>query len=141
MIVNNNTILFVTHKKSHCGVYEFGENVFNCIKFSKKYNFVKAEVSDISDLKDSFAKENPVAIIYNYMPDTMPWIATNRFRILKNNIADIPVLQIGIIHSILQDIADSAQQGRKYTKINSELANRLFDFYIAPYPTILLMNP
>jgi len=140
--LNNNTILFVTHKKCQCGVYEFGENVFDSIKSSKKYNFIKAECSDINDLKEHFAKERPIAIIYNYMPDTMPWVASKilRYGIIKNNIADIPVPQIGIIHSIMQNIADSAKQGRKYSIYHPELANRLFDFYIAPDSTLLLKN-
>ena len=141
--MNNNNILFVMHKKCQCGVYEFGENVFNAIKLSKKYNFIKAECSDINDLKEYFAKERPIAIIYNYMPATMPWVASTIFRygILKNNIADISVPQIGIIHSIMQNIADSAKQGRKYAIYHPEFANRLFDFYIAPDPTLLLKNP
>ncbi len=137
-----NNVLFVTHKKSQCGVYEFGENVFDAIKLSKKYNFIKADCNDINDLKKHIAREHPIAIIYNYMPATMPWVASSilRGRVLKNNIADIPVLQIGMIHSVMQNIADSAKQGSKYEKNDPELANRLFDFYIAPDPTLLLEN-
>lgn len=125
--MNNNNILFVTDKKSQCGVYEFGENVFNAIKLSKKYNFIKVECSDINELKEHFAQKRPIAIIYNYIPATMPWVASTIFRngFLKNN------------------IEDSAKQGRKYAiSINHpELANRLFDFYIAPDKTLLLKNP
>ncbi|TFG44223.1 MAG: class I SAM-dependent methyltransferase, partial [Bacteroidia bacterium] len=141
--MNNNNVLFVTHKKCQCGVYEFGENVFDAIKLSKKYNFIKAECSDINDLKEYFAKERPIAIVYNYMHATMPWVASKIFRygILNNNISDIPVPQIGIIHSITQNIADSAKQVRKYAIFHPEFANRLFDFYIAPDPTLLLKNP
>jgi SAM-dependent methyltransferase len=141
--MNGNNILFVNHKESQCGVYEFGENIFNAIKSSKKYSFIKAECNDIIDLKKAIAKEHPIAIIYNYMPATMPWVANSIFRnkILKNNIGDIPVLQIGIIHSVLQEIADSAKQGSEYEKNDPEWANRLFDFYIAPDPTLLLKNP
>jgi hypothetical protein len=29
-------ILFVTHRNSQCGVYEFGENVFDAIRTSTK---------------------------------------------------------------------------------------------------------
>lgn len=139
--MNNETILFVTHKKSQCGVYEFGENIFNAIKSSQRYNFVKAECGSLNELNKHITKEHPHAIIYNYMPATMPWIASSKFRIIKNNIADIPVVQIGIIHSIVQDIADSARQCQKYIRSYPELANRLFDFYIAPDPTLLLKNP
>jgi len=140
--MDTNNVLFVTHKKSQCGVYEFGENVFNAIKLSKKYNFIKAECDDLNELKEHVAKEHPIAIIYNYMPSTMPWVANSIFRnrVLKNNVAGIPVLQIGIIHSVLQDIADSARPGSKYEKNDPELANKLFDFYIAPDPTLLLKN-
>ncbi|AFV24574.1 hypothetical protein Mpsy_2370 [Methanolobus psychrophilus R15] len=141
--MNNNRVLFVTHKKCQCGVYEFGENVFDALKLSKKYNFIKVECSNINELKEHFEKERPIAIIYNYMPATMPWVTSAIFRygILKNNIADIPVPQIGIIHSIMQNIADSVKQGKKYAIYHPEFANRLFDFYIAPDPTLLLKNP
>lgn len=139
----NNKILFITHKKSQCGVYEFGENVFNAIKLSKKYNFIKVECSNINDLKEHYAKEHPIAIIYNYLPSTMPWVISTIFRngIVKNNIADIPVPQIGIIHSITQNIADSAKRGRKLAiTYHPEFENMLFDFYITPDPTLLLKN-
>lgn len=138
------TILFVNHKKSQCGVYEFGENVFEALKLSHKYSFVKAECGSLKELHDAVTKSNPAAIIYNYMPTTMPWLVTSYLnnRIIRNNIMDIPVKQIGIIHSIMQDIADTATQGKQYAiSFNPEIINRVFDFYIAPDPTLILKNP
>jgi len=140
-----NNILFVTHKKSQCGVYEFGENIFNVVKQSAKYNFAKVECENLEELLEGILRFNPGLIIYNYMPSTMPWLSKDilKGKVLKNNISDIPILQVGIIHSILQDIADSSTQGSKYSKNFHcfEIANSFFDFYIAPDPTLLLKNP
>jgi len=36
-------ILFISHKKAQCGVYEFGKDIFDVLKSSAKYNFVRAE--------------------------------------------------------------------------------------------------
>jgi hypothetical protein len=135
-------ILFVTHRSSQCGVYGFGENVFDAIRTSRKYRFIKAECESLAELESHVARNRPRAIIYNYMPATMPWVArpAARGRVLHNRIARIPVTQLGIIHSILQPIADAAVPGKQLMRAHPELANRLFDYYIAPDPTLLLKN-
>jgi SAM-dependent methyltransferase len=135
-------ILFVTHRSSQCGVYGFGENVFDAIRASTKYRFVKAECESLTELAGQVARHRPRAIIYNYMPATMPWVASYsaRGRLLFNHVAPIPVTQIGVIHSILQPIADEAVPGKLFKRAHPELANRLFDYYIAPDPTLLLKN-
>lgn len=134
-------ILFVTHRESQCGVYGFGENVFDAIRKSRKYNFIKAECESLAELESHVARSRPRAIIYNYMPATMPWVASNVFgRVLHNHVAQIPITQLGIIHSIMQPIADGAVPGKLFRRADPEPANRLFDYYIAPDPTLLLKN-
>jgi SAM-dependent methyltransferase len=139
--MNAAEILFVTHRKSQCGVYEFGENVFDAIRTSRKYKFIKAECESLAELESHVARSRPRAIIYNYMPATMPWVASNVFgRVLHNHVAHIPATQLGIIHSILQPIADAAVPGKLFRRAHPEVANRLFDYYIAPDPTLHLKN-
>ena len=64
-------------------------------------------------------------------------------KLYKNNIASIQIPQIGIIHEITQHVADAATNYKKKILFGgaSHLSNSLFDFYIAPDPTLLLRNP
>ena len=136
-------ILFVTHKRKRCGVYEFGNNVFNAIASSSIYKFYKIECDDIDELKEGIAACKPKAIIFNYHPSVMPWLCSKVSKgVYKNNIAEIDVIKLGIIHEVTQHIADTATGytnkiilGASQKKLNS-----LFDYYIAPDPTLLLKN-
>ncbi len=140
----NKIILFVTHKKKQCGVYEFGKNIFNVISASSHYNFIKTECESPEELQKEIAQHNPAAIIYNYHPSVLPWLCTKISKgLYRNNLSGIKAVQIGIIHEITQQVADSATGygntfiiGPSQKKINS-----LFDFYIAADPTLLLKNP
>jgi len=136
-------ILFVSHKSAQCGVYEFGRNITDVVQNSKLYQFIRVECSSIDDLKIALAEYDPAAIIYNYYESVMPWIATRIGpRGYKNNVAHIPIPQIGMIHEITQQVADTATNYRKTTMLSvTNLNNCLFDFYIAPDPTLLLKNP
>ncbi len=137
-------VLFVTHMKKQCGVYQFGKGIFEAIVSSTKYNFIKLECDSLKELQEAISINKPAAIIYNYHPSVMPWlcIKLSKGRYL-NNIAEIKCLQIGIIHEITQDVADNASSYRN--KIiygdSSKMLNSLFDFYIAADPTLLLQNP
>lgn len=136
-------ILFVSHKKAQCGVYEFGKNITDILLSSKKYDFVRVECSSLSELKSSIAKNNPSAIVYNYIPPVLPWIATRTAKVFyKNNLTSIKVTQIGVIHEVTQQVADLATAYRKKLIFGrtKRLYNSLFDFYIAPDPTLLLRN-
>lgn len=65
-------------------------------------------------------KYSPQAIIYNYHPLTLGWLS----KVTKT----ISIPQIGMIHEITQGVADKADK-------------TLFDYHIAPDPTLLLRNP
>jgi SAM-dependent methyltransferase len=140
----NKTILFVSHKQAKCGVYEFGLNVFEVLKNSMQFNFVRAECSSLEELKKSIYNYNPSVIIYNYHPSVLPWLATKTLPLVfKNFVSHINIPQIGIIHEITQEIADGATNyGNKFIFGNyNRLSSTLFDYYIAPDPTLLLQNP
>lgn len=118
--------------------------MFHALSDSTKYKFVKAECNSFDELLRSIEDHRPDVIIYNYHPSVMPWLCTTISRgIYRNNIAGINILQGGIIHEVTQEVADAATAyrntwvlGRSQKKLNS-----LFDFYIAPDPTLLLKNP
>ncbi|MFH0936612.1 MAG: hypothetical protein ABH971_03235 [bacterium] len=141
--MNKNNILFITHNKTNCGVYDFGERVFETLKTSKKFTFIKITCDNINDLNAAINEYAPVTIIYNYTIATLSWVIKKICRgIYYNNISYIKIPQIGIIHEITQQLADTASQKKRFciTKIN-KLDNSLFDSYIAADPTLLLKNP
>lgn len=140
----NKNILFVSHKKAQCGVYEFGKNITDVLQNSKRYQFIRVECSSLVELQTAIAKNAPAAIIYNYHPSVMPWVTTRISpNFYRNNIATIPIPQIGIIHEITQQVADTATSHRTKFLLCGvhHLSNSLFDFYIAPDPTLSLKNP
>jgi len=137
-------VLFVSHFKSQCGVFEFGKNIFQTISESNKYNFIWLECDSLLRLKNSIDENNPSIIIYNYHPATMPWLYSRVGpKLFKNNINNIKAIQIGIMHEITQEIADNTTSYKnKYLLMGREkLINVLFDYYIAADPTLLLRNP
>lgn len=115
------SILFINHPEKECGVHQFGENVYEAIRHSKLYDFQYCECSGAEDLRGFISKYQPVCIIYNYYGSTMPWLHTGITRSVK-----IP--HIGIIHEVTQERVNQANK-------------TLFDFHIAPDPTVLLTNP
>ncbi len=135
------TILFVTHTKKQCGVYQFGKDVFEAISKSKRYHFIKLECECLRELEKAVEQLTPDAIIYNFHPSVMPWLFKKLFKgVYQSNIAHINVVQIGIIHEITQVIADGAKVRKKIliTKSNTKILNSFFDFYICSDPTITL---
>ena len=138
------TILFISHPQKQCGVFEFGKNIFQAIAGSEKYEFVWIECNALNQLHASINQYKPAAIIYNYHPATMPWLCKKVGpKLYKSYVYDINVLQIGIIHEITQEIADSATSYSKKFIVggSQKLSNVLFDYYIAADPTLLLRNP
>lgn len=136
-------ILFVSHTPKQCGVYEFGKNLFEAIQKSDKYNFIKIECESKEELDKAIVKVKPEAIFYNYHPAVMPWICTKKTKsVYKNNISEIELMQIAMIHEITQKVADNASNRRdRYLQGDPAFQwNSLFDFYVAADPTLLLKN-
>ena len=137
-------ILFVTHKPSQCGVYEFGQQIFQAVSESGSYTFVKAICESIDDLKKAIASHKPAFILYNYHPSVMPWVCTKLAKgVYINQISDIDIPQVAIIHEVTQEVADTATAYRNRIILgqSGKRINSLFDFYIAADPTLLLKNP
>ena len=124
-----NKILFVSHPQKNCGVHEFGKTVSDTLKLSERYDFIYTECGSMEDLNRAIGHYQPAAIIYNYHISTLPWLTEKiihtRYRPLNR---DIGLPQVGIMHEVTQQRADTAD-------------NSLFDYHIAPDPTLLLLNP
>ncbi len=114
-------VLFVSHKEKRCGVHEYGISIAEALKKSKKYLFIYDECSNRRDFWGTVGRVAPSAIIYNYYPSTLPWL---KKKVLKE--VDVP--NLGIMHEVTQRAADSAN-------------TRLFNYHIAPDPTLVLNNP
>lgn len=114
-------ILFVSHKPSNCGVYEFGRNVAEALSHARVFSYEYVECDSASELAEAVSRVSPVVIIYNYHPTTMAWLTIAQAKRLS-----IP--QIGVMHEVTQSRADSADTS-------------LFDYHVAPDPTLLLRNP
>ena len=114
-------ILFVNHKKTQCGVYEFGRNIASALEKSSEYKFFYCECDSPNDVQTIVEKENPALVIYNYHPSTQWFVTADLTRKIR-------CPQIGLIHEVTQQIADRAD-------------NKLFNFHIAHDPTLLLKNP
>lgn len=122
-------ILFVSHPQKQCGVHEFGKAVYNAIQSSARYHFVYAECGSLDDLHRAIDLHQPALIIYNYYASTLPWLTQKVIHTWhKPANRHITIPQAGIMHEVTQQKADQAN-------------NRLFDYHIAPDPTLLLKNP
>lgn len=120
------TGLYVNNKKEQCGVYEFGKGIGNLLATSAKYKFHYCECDSFDELKNVYRKVKPDIIIYNYHPTTMAWVERkNRFSVPIT--FRFQAVHVGTIHEVYQQAADEAN-------------NSIFDFHIAPDPTLLLKN-
>ncbi len=114
-------VLFINHPEKECGVHQYGENTSSAISQSKEFDFIYCECANGQDLVEHISRHDPVAIIYNYYGSTMPWLSTEQTR-------GNQIIHIGIIHEVTQERVNTANK-------------TLFDFHIAPDPTVLLTNP
>lgn len=69
-------ILIINHNVQNCGVYQYGKRFAYIAKQSSKINFLYYELTSYSDLKNIIIKTNPIAIIYNHLTGTMPWMTS-----------------------------------------------------------------
>ncbi|GAC1309807.1 MAG: hypothetical protein NVSMB24_25900 [Mucilaginibacter sp.] len=120
-------VIYVNHKAQQCGVYEFGKEIGLLLETSSKFNVTYVECDSFAELKKQFKAIKPDIIVYNYHPSTMQWVSSpGKYR--PNNTYWLDAIHIGTIHEVYQGLADT-------------IADELFDFHVAPDPTLLLKNP
>ena len=70
-------VLFTTNPPRRCGVCEFGRSTFAALKASEKYEYVLAEFAEHTTAEQFAARVaqwQPIAVIHNWHPLTMPWL-------------------------------------------------------------------
>lgn len=120
-IFSDTKILIISHKERQCGIYQYGLNVTEALRKSKRYHFVYCECNGKEELDKAIKRYNPQVVIYNYYPATMPWLNTQ-----ITSSYSIP--QLGIMHEVTQEDADNA-------------TTDMFDFHLCPDPTLIVRNP
>jgi len=70
-------IAIVGGSESDCGIFFYGESVYNILKHSKKYNFHYITVSSYFEFLQK--TEDMDLIIYNWHKTPMPWCTTDVF--------------------------------------------------------------
>jgi len=114
-------ILLISHKEKQCGIYQYGVNIAEVLRKSKRYGFIYCECNSERELANAIRKYDPLAVIYNYYPATMPWLNLQVTR-------SYSMPQLGIMHEVTQKEADAATA-------------EMFDFHLCPDPTIIERNP
>jgi hypothetical protein len=114
-------ILIISHREKQCGIYQYGVNTAEALKKSSRYRFIYVECSNHSELHKAITRSDPVAIIYNYFPATMPWLTSQITR-------QYTISQLGLMHEVTQEDAERA-------------TGDMFDFHLCPDPTLIENNP
>lgn len=102
-------ILFVTHAKKNCGIYQYGYRIFETIKSLSNYQFDYLEANQIQDLLDQIKISSYDAIIYNYFHYTLPFIKPSQVKKYSSS------LHICLAHEIPhEEIASMTQNEFDY---------------------------
>jgi hypothetical protein len=90
-------ILFLNHKIKNCGVYQYGERLYNILKSSCDVSYIYQEIDSAEEYKVLLSDTHRwFAIIYNYHSSTMPW--------LNDSVIQKKIKNIGIPHESPADI-------------------------------------
>lgn len=119
------TVLIVNHNEPACGVFQFGENLYQSLRrASSRYAFSLANCSDENDIQAAIEVSEPIAIIYNWHPATLPFVDKN----LTRRMGSPAVPAIGFFHEITAEEAEAARDD-------------IFDCWICADPTLDSANP
>jgi hypothetical protein len=67
-------ILFINHKVTNCGVYQYGKRTADILVKSKKMDFQYVEVESQQELLSHVADKKPDICLFNYHQVTMGWL-------------------------------------------------------------------
>ncbi len=118
-------VLIINHNEPACGVFQFGENLYDSLRGrSSKYAFTLANCANESEVRNAIKYINPVAVIYNWHPATLPFINKEFTRQMGS--PRVPAL--GFYHEITAEVATQA-------------SDNIFDCWICGDPTLATPNP
>jgi len=115
------SVIFFSHPEEQCGVHQFGRQIFAAVNNSSRFDFIYCDVSSSTDVRDAVLKYDPAAVLVNFHPATVGWIAGWPLWSLQ-------VPTIGIMHEMTDPIAEQTDDA-------------LFDYYIFHDPSAELRNP
>jgi hypothetical protein len=114
-------VLFVNHIEFACGVQQFAKRIARIFQEnSTKYEVYSLECSNINDFAGAVNQCKPEIIIYNYLPETMPWFNPGILNQLRNH----GVKQGLIVHNMgyahwfdfyLHQIPEYPENGNNYS--------------------------
>lgn len=113
--------LIVSHKGEHCGVYQYGRNLYDVLTKDQTINWSYVECAGFEELKTAVHDAKPDVILFNHHPSTMNWLTTAPT-------AELGATLFGLLHQVTQEIADRASVAP-------------FDFLICLDPTLVPRNP
>ena len=114
------SVLYVNRMPSPCGVYEFGHAVGKVVCESNVHRFTYCECNDWGTFQKAQDVVKPDVVIFNYFSGVTSWI--------DSHVDELKAISVGTIHEVYQNLAD-------------HMDNALFDYHIAPDPSLLLRNP
>lgn len=113
--------LLVSHKGSHCGVYQFGRGLFETVSKGGGIDWSYAECGSLDEARQAVAQHRPDAILFNHHPMTMPWAT-------KAPLKDLGARVFGLLHQVDQKGADAVETDP-------------FEYLICLDPTLIPRNP
>ncbi len=113
--------LIVSHKGEHCGVYQYGRNLYDVLTKDQTINWSYVECAGFEELKTAVYDAKPDVILFNHHPSTMNWLTTAPT-------TELGATLFGLLHQVTQEIADRASVAP-------------FDFLICLDPTLVPRNP
>jgi SAM-dependent methyltransferase len=113
--------LIVSHKGDHCGVYQFGKNLYDTLSRAPEIAWSYCECANFEELRAAVDQATPDAIVFNHHPCTMSWLTAAPLK-------ELGAPLFGLLHQVSQKIADAADPDP-------------FDFLICLDPTLVPRNP
>lgn len=113
--------LLISHKGSHCGVYQFGRGLFDTLGKGGGISWTYAECASLDEAKQAVAQHRPDAILFNHHPMTMPWAT-------RVPLKDLGARIFGLLHQVDQQGADKVETDP-------------FEYLICLDPTLVPRNP
>jgi hypothetical protein len=134
-----NNVIFLNHRQKACGVYQYGYRSGKILQKSKVYNFIYVEVESEAEFVNTVNVHNPIGIIYNYHPATMPWLSSQAIKNRYPNIIHYMLYHEGDVNNSLDYVlyVDSTHQdiGKSFSIPRPLLANN-FSFSENEIPII-----
>ena len=119
------TVLIVNHNEPACGVFQFGENLYQSLRrASSRYEFSLANCSSEAEIRAAIDGADPAAVIYNWHPATLPFVDKNFTR----RMGSPAVPAIGFFHEVTAEAAETVK-------------DEIFDYWLCADPTLDSANP